>query len=251
MQSLIDGDLVAYRCAASAENDGLDIAVLRADKLMRDLLEATSSETYRAFLTGSSNFRKQLDPEYKANRKDTVPPQYLQQVREYLVVEWKAEVQDGIEADDALGIYQNKYPKSQMDGWSIIGIDTIICSLDKDLLQVPGKHYRWQIGTNKWTKEAEFLEINYIDGLRSFYKSSLVGDKSDNIRGIQGIGSVRAEKALRDSQDEQSMFNICRSLYNDDERFIRNLKLLWIMREEGDVFDPVKRGLIEEIQEQV
>ena len=41
MIALLDGDLVAYRCAASAESDPVDIAIIRADRLMRDILEAT------------------------------------------------------------------------------------------------------------------------------------------------------------------------------------------------------------------
>lgn len=233
MLALIDSDLVAFRCSASAEEEPEDIALLRCDKLMQDILEAVQADTYRSFLTGSNNFRKEICPDYKANRKDKPPPKWLQHCREFLAKEWNAEVQDGIEADDALGIYQDNEN------------NTIICSLDKDLLQVPGKHYRWQIGTAKWTKEAEFLDISYLDGLRSFYISSLVGDRSDNIRGVDGIGPVKAQKAIGDAGDEQSMFDICRSLYNDDDRFLRNLKLLWIMREAGDIFNAEKRGLIE------
>ena len=242
MIALIDGDLVAYRCSASAENDGVEIAVTRCDRLMQDILAVTTADSYRVFLTGGNNFRKDIDPEYKANRKDTIPPQYLQQCREHLVVNWKAEVCDGHEADDALGV-------AQVSAWHIpveeAVEETIICSLDKDLLQIPGKHYRWQIGTSKWTKEAELLNVDYLAGLRSFYISSLVGDKSDNVRGVDGIGKVRADKALIGAETEQEMFDTCRILYNDDERYFRNVKLLWIWREENDIFDPVKRGLIE------
>lgn len=233
MIALVDADLVAFRCAASAEEEPEEISLVRADKLMRDILAAVDATTYRAFLTGSDNFRKELCPEYKANRKDKQPPKWLQQTREFLVKDWKAEVQDGIEADDALGISQDKEL-----------FTTTICSLDKDLLMIPGKHYRWQIGTSKWTKEAEFLEVSYMEGLRSFYTSCLVGDKSDNIRGVDGIGEVKAEKALRDTGDEQGMFDRCRALYNEDARFLRNLKLLWIMRESDDIFNYEKRGLV-------
>lgn len=224
MISLIDGDLVAYRCSASAESDPVDIAIIRADRLMRDILEATESEKYRVFLSGTVNFRKEIDPEYKANRKDKPEPIHLQQVREFLIKEWKAEVQDGIEADDALGINQT--------------IETIICSLDKDLLQIPGHHYRWPISTTKWSKEAEYLNISKLDGLRNFYISSLVGDRSDNIVGVDGIGPVKAKKLLNGCESAKEMYEICKEQYNDEERYHRNLKLLWILREHGKVFDP-------------
>jgi 5'-3' exonuclease len=227
---LIDGDLVAHRCAASAENDGEDIAILRADRLMRELIEATGVDSYRVFLTGANNFRREVDPEYKANRKGKPLPIYLNQCKEFLVTEWKAEVTDGIEADDALGINQTD--------------ETIIISLDKDLLMIPGKHYQWPISGPNWHKDAKFLEVSEFDGLKSFYISSLVGDKSDNIIGVAGIGPVKAERAVSYCETEQQLFDTCRELYGDDERYFRNLKLLWILQEEGEVFDPIKRGLL-------
>ena len=247
MIALLDGDLIAYRCAASCEKrdkegnllalDPLEVAVDRAEKLLQDILQATGSTEYKTFLTGSNNFRKEIDPEYKANRKDKPEPEHLQALREYLVLQHKASITDGYEADDALGIEQTD--------------ETIICSLDKDLLQIPGKHYRWAIGTATWTKDAEYLDIGELDGLRSFYISSLVGDKSDNISGIYGLGPVKAGKRINGCTTEKQMFDICRELYADDERFIRNLKLLWILREEGGVYSPEVRGLMDAVQEQV
>jgi 5'-3' exonuclease len=120
--------------------------------------------------------------------------------------------------------------------------------LDKDLLQIPGRHYQWEIrGTShgkQWTKEAAFYDVEELEGLRSFYVSSLVGDRSDNIFGVEGLGKVKAAKALQHCESEQELFDTCRTLYKDDTRFFKNLKLLWLLREYEDVFDPEKRGLI-------
>lgn len=233
MIALIDGDLVAFRCAASAENDGADIAILRADKLIRQLIEETKADSYRVFLTGPDNFRKIIDPEYKANRTEPLPI-YLDACKEFLILEHKAEIEESLEADDLLAINQ--------------GEDTIICSLDKDLLQIPGRHYQWEIrGVSHgkpWTKEAAFYDVEELEGLRNFYVSSLVGDRSDNIFGVEGLGKVKAAKALQYLESEQEFFDTCRTLYKDDERYFRNLKLLWLLREYGEVFDPEKRGLI-------
>jgi DNA polymerase-1 len=230
---LIDGDLVAFRCAASAENDGVEIAILRTDKLIRQLIEETKADSYRVFLTGPDNFRKTIDPEYKANRTEE-PPQYLNDCKEYLILEHKAEIEESLEADDLLAINQSE--------------ETIIASLDKDLLQIPGRHYQWEIrGTShgkQWTKEAAFYDVEELEGLRSFYVSSLVGDRSDNIFGVEGLGKVKAAKALQHCESEQELFDTCRTLYKDDTRFFKNLKLLWLLREYEDVFDPEKRGLI-------
>lgn len=237
MQALLDADLVAYRCAASAEGESEEVALLRVDKLMRQLLEETNADSYRAFLTGTSNFRKEIDPNYKANRT-APPPQWLQHCREFLVREWKAEVADHVEADDLLGISQTTAHSA--------GQDTCIVSLDKDLLMIPGTHYQWGISTPKWTKEAKWYDVSDLEGLRSFYISSLVGDKTDNIFGVDGLGKVKSSRILADLGTEQEMFDRCRELYSNDERFFRNLKLLWIFRRENDIFSAQERGLINE-----
>jgi len=162
MIGLIDGDLVAFRCAASVEPNGEEeIAVLRCDRLMMELLHSTSSDAYNCFLTGSNNFRRKVNPEYKANRKDKEPPRFLQQCREFLIKEWNAQVSDGCEADDLLGIYQQKE-------------DTKIISLDKDLLMVPGWHYNWLHSDTTFTTP--------LDGLRKFYKQMMLRRVDNNTR---------------------------------------------------------------------
>lgn len=208
---LIDTDIVCYRAAAASENDPLDICLMRADKMMRDILEETGANSYIAFLSGSNNFRKEIYPEYKANRKDVVRPCHLPAVRQFLVSEWNAIVTDGYEADDALGMNQNE--------------ETIICSIDKDLLMVSGHHYNFV--------KKEWTFVNELEGLRSLYRSALVGDKADNIHGVRGIGKVKAAKLIDILTDEKDMYNTCCKLYNDPERLDMNLDCLWIFREEG------------------
>jgi len=106
MIALIDHDLVVFRCAASAENDDLGIAIYRAEALLDELLTKTGATEYKAYLTGPDNFRKTIYPEYKANR--TAPkPIHLNALREYALEKMGAEMApDTLEADDALGINQ-------------------------------------------------------------------------------------------------------------------------------------------------
>lgn len=210
--ALIDADIVAFRSAASAENDALEIALLRADKLMRDILEATSATSYVASLTGADNFRKEINPAYKANRKDKEPPRWLTDVQQFLMREWKAEPTYGFEADDMLGMLQTE--------------ETVICSIDKDLLQIPGKHYNFVKG--------EFCEVSELEGLRFFYKQALIGDKADNIFGVDKIGPVKAGKLIDHLTDEKDMYNTVCSLYKDPDRLEMNLNCLWIWRNEGE-----------------
>lgn len=223
LTALADGDLVAYRCAASAENEALDIAIYRVDQLMRQLLAETGSPMYHVYLSGDSNFRKVIYPQYKANR--TQPsPRWLPQCKEFLLTEWKASMSEYHEADDLLGINQTD--------------KTIICSLDKDLKMIPGQHYSWEIsGTTvkgaKWTKAAEFTTVTKDAGIRTFYEQMLIGDTTDNVEGIQGLGPKKSKTYLSSAETEQEMFDLVYDKYNDPQRFLLNGCCLWILQEEG------------------
>jgi 5'-3' exonuclease len=217
MKALVDGDIVVYRAAASAEQDDQWVALARADQMMQDILADTGSTSYKVYLTGGDNFRRELDPNYKANRPDSRPAHWLA-VRDFLVTQHKAEVCNGYEADDQLGIEQDKEHGS-----------TVICSIDKDLLQIPGKHYNFV--------KKSFQEVGKDEGLKRLYIQSLVGDRSDNIFGIAGIGPVKAEQALAELLPEE-WYDKCRELYNDDERYHLNMKLLYIWQKPNDMWTP-------------
>lgn len=222
MLALIDMDIVCYRCAASAENDDVGIAIYRQNELLDQILEMTGATEYKAFLSGKKNFRKQIYPEYKANRKQPKPI-HLDECRDYAMQEQSAELAPiNLEADDALGINQGK--------------DTIICSLDKDLLQIPGHHYSWEISGKGWKKPHTFREISELEGLRLFYEQCLKGDRTDNIRGIEKIGDKKAKVLLEPCTTEQQMFNKVREMYGNDEEFLMNANCLWILRNERETF---------------
>jgi len=232
MQALIDQDLLCYRCAASAENDDLGIAIYRMDELLDNILNKTEATSYRAFLTGSSNFRKQIYPEYKANRTQPKPI-HLRDLQVYSLEKLNAEyAPDGLEADDALAINQTE--------------DTIICSLDKDLLQVPGHHFSWEINGKGWSRPDTFIEQTELEGLRLFYKQCLKGDTSDNVKGIEGLGEKKAAKILADCSSHLEMFNIVRDLYGNDDEFIMNASVLWILRSLDDNWKDRFNALIQE-----
>jgi 5'-3' exonuclease len=224
MKVLVDADIVSFSCAAYTESWGGDWAAcqLAIDELMQRILETTGATNYACFITGSNNFRYSVNPQYKANRKGKPDPIYRADSNAYLVTEYQASVTDGYEADDGIGIEATRLSDE--------GNDFVIASIDKDLKQIPGNHYNW--------RKNEFDIITPVDGLRNLYKQSLIGDTSDNIVGVNRIGPVKAEKLLGDVEHEIDMYQICQALYNDDERFLMNMKCLYILREEGKYFEP-------------
>lgn len=217
MIALLDGDIVAYRVAAASEDTDEEICILRCDKLVEDILYATSATDYKVFISGKDNFRKVLYPEYKANRKDKPLPKHLNLCKTYLIEHHNAIRAHGCEADDLLGINQTE--------------DTVICSIDKDLLQVPGTHYNFV--------KSVFSEQTWLGGLRNFYQQLLQGDRSDNIPGVAGIGEKKAQRYLEGCETEQEMYETCLSHYPDakDKMWIYG-KLLWIWRKENDIWNP-------------
>lgn len=224
--AIIDGDMIAYRCAASCEEEPLDIALERADSLIERILYETGSGAQEMYLTGSNNFRYDINPLYKADRKDKPRPKWLQDVREHLVVGWGARVSDGNEADDEMGISQ-----CQGDG------NTVIVTNDKDLLMIPGHHFNPVTG--------EHRVISPHQGMQNFYFQMIMGDTSDNIFGFDGKKRSKVPKFLEptiallmDCKDEREMYEFVLNLYDEanpyETQFYMNADCLWIQRKNGD-----------------
>lgn len=229
--ALIDGDICAYRCAAATENDTEDIALYQTSEMMRRILHETDAMAYKCFLGGSSNFRYSIYPDYKANRKDMVKPRWLQAVREHLVVVWNATIADGIEADDCLGI-------EQIAANATGEYNTVIASIDKDLLMVPGHHY------NFVKQEARF--VTPLEGKRQLYFQLIMGDRSDNVPGFDSKMRLKVPKFLEpqvafleECTTELEMYEHVLGMYNDDKDTMhRNAKVLYIWHKPEDEWLP-------------
>ncbi|MBQ9327691.1 MAG: DNA polymerase I [Solobacterium sp.] len=147
-----------------------------------------------AFDAGKHTFRHELYAEYKGGRKpapDDLVPQF-QMVRDYLDayhIRW-VERKD-IEADDLIGSYSK-----QSEGWQ-----TIIFSSDRDLLQLIDEDTTVMLMKKGITEMAEMNEeaLKEEMGIRPLQiidLKGLMGDHSDNIPGIPGIGEKTALKLL-------------------------------------------------------
>lgn len=207
------------------EGDG--ITRYNVDQMMLRILEDTGVEDYEVWLTGEGNYRHEIATiqEYKGNRdRDKVPPN-LQLVRDYLVSDYAANTVDGIEADDMLGINQTAG-----------GDSTVICSVDKDLRMIKGWHY------NIAGREMDYVDQDEAD--YNFYKQLLTGDRTDNIRGVDGIGDKTADKILARLRTNAERYATILDKYNQvygtegAAALLENAQLLWIQRAEGVMWTP-------------
>lgn len=107
-----------------------------------------------------------------------------------------------LEDDDVLAILYNELKQEKCE--------PIICSHDKDMLQVPGLHYH--------TDKKELFEVSVVQGLRSFYNQLYTGDAIDTIPGFYEItGQRKATKKVYEYidklEDESDMYQYVLSLY--------------------------------------
>ena len=224
---IIDADIVAYRSAAGTEGQSKEDTQNKIDVLMNYIVGETvvfpTKDNLECFLTGSSNFRFDVakTAPYKGNRKDTPKPSNLPAARAHLRDKWGASVSQGEEADDLVGIAATKGDPET----------TVVCTIDKDMLQIPGWNYNFV--KNVWTK------ISEDEGNLFFYTQILTGDSADNIKGIFRVGPVKAGKILEGLTTEQELYKACVDAYEGDiERVLENARLLWLRRYEGELWEP-------------
>jgi len=222
MNALLDADILCYRVGFATndehENTAIEtMAVFLEDLLMFDLVD---TDDYELFLTGKTNFRNEVavTVPYKGNRKDVKKPKHLPLLREYLQTAWGASVSDGQEADDDIAIRATE-----------LGEESIIVSIDKDFMQVPGWHYNFVKKVKK--------HVTPEDGLRFFYKQILMGDSADNIKGIFRVGEKKATKMLADLKTEQQFYQCCVEGLGE-ERVLENARLLWLRRYPNQMWEP-------------
>jgi hypothetical protein len=231
---VIDADIIVYSIGWGCEKETDEDEVhRRVDDFFSKLFATHETFNYRAYLTGKGNFRETtaVSHVYKGTRKKDKPHWY-KSIKQHLIHEWEAIVVQGMEADDQLA----------MDITS--DTNAICCTIDKDLLQVQGWHYGW--GThNKAERELHYvdswgkLEMRgkrlYGEGVMWLYAQAIMGDSTDNIKGIHGAGDKKAFELLQDKTTEIELYDAVQELYslhfsNPEERLEENMHLLYMCR---------------------
>jgi len=186
---LIDGDLYLYKSCAAAEEEidwGDDIWSLSTDlkiakeifeKLIFDACDTLDTEHFVVCFSDRDNFRKTIDPTYKAGRKKTRKPVGYSEMLKWANQVFTCHTEPLLEADDVMGILGSSRIQP-----------TIIVSDDKDMKTVPCSLYRPMDGT--------LDSINERQADRHFLTQTLTGDPTDGYSGCPKVGPVTAEKLL-------------------------------------------------------
>src|SRR5579883_1278870 len=169
----------------------------------------------------SPTFRHLEFAEYKAHRPtlpDIMRPQFgrIREVVEAFGI--PIYEKDGYEADDIIGTLSVQAAK--------LGVDTIILTGDMDTLQLVNEHVK-VMAAKRGISEVTNYDVNAViaryglppDKLPDF--KGLVGDKSDNIPGVPGIGEKTAAKLLIDYGSVEGVLAHLDELTPKEQRLLR------------------------------
>lgn len=191
---------------------------------------------------GSSEYRKEILPSYKQNRKDKFAKQteaeeeafklFIQEYENTLELLEENHVLlrvQGVEADDIAAYLVKNKDKYEIG-------DIVLVSSDKDwdlLIQEGVMRFsyvtRKEVTIDNWSDHYNVPQEKY-----ACYKC-LIGDKGDNIPGISGIGPKRAEGLLKeygsaydiyDSLPINSTYKHIQELNSNPEVILKNYELM-------------------------
>ena len=187
---LIDGDIVVYQYSSTVEHEvdwGNDVWSLWADakeaqqlilQYIDILVDETAADDFIFCFSDKDNFRKDIDSNYKSNRKGKRKPVCYKALKQWITDEYKTETWDRLEADDVMGIMATS---------TMLKGEKVIVSEDKDLKTIPG--LLWRSG--------EMLNISQEEADYNHLYQTLVGDATDGYPGLRGVGDKRATELLK------------------------------------------------------
>lgn len=174
---IIDGDTWLWKLAWVNRNESESIVKKNIIYYINNILKSNDAENnYLICLQGKKNFRYNIEPSYKKSRKGKEKPYYLGYVKKVIIDNYKTLIINGVETDDVVASYIYKYP------------DSILMHDDKDELQIPGIHIF----------RGKKLLITEEEAYYNLMIQIIMGDSTDNIKGIEGYGIKTAEKLLKD-----------------------------------------------------
>jgi DNA polymerase I len=199
---LIDGDQYLHRGCAAVEIDtkwddenhllhsNAEEAWEVVEGSIKKVLNHFDEHDYIICLSDCDtvDYRKQIDPSYKANRAGTRKPLCFFDIKAKLKREMPCRYLTGLEADDVMGILATKPGPDKK----------IIVSRDKDMRTIPAMVWDGQRFYNITEAQADYQHLF----------QTLVGDASDGYKGCPGVGPKTAEKLLEKYKEVEAVSSL-------------------------------------------
>jgi len=232
---IVDGLNVAFRW----KHQGVTDFKYDYIRTIESLAKSYKAGTIIVCADGGSSYRKEIFPEYKANRKERFADQTEQEAKEFEMFM--------AEFSDTLTLIRQKYPVFHFRGVEADDIAAYITknmdydecwliSSDKDWdLLINDKVSRFSTVTRKettvhnWDEHYDFEIEDFI----SF--KCLTGDKGDNVPGVPGVGPKRATQLMEQYGSVFDIYDACplegrykyiQSVNENAEQLLMNVELM-------------------------
>jgi len=198
---LIDADVLRYQLAFSNttkidwNDDGNTVEALQPERAkakleeyLDDLIEKFGArDIVLALSCKQGNFRKEIYPAYKENRKAKPKPALWYVLDDFIEDAFGDKIVDipQLEGDDVLGLLATHPNPKRAPG------NRIVVSIDKDMRTLPGIRLYSPLHP-----DLGVIEINHHDADLYWMKQALTGDATDNYPGFPGIGHKKADEIL-------------------------------------------------------
>jgi DNA polymerase I len=221
---LVDGSGYIFRAyhalpPLTRKSDGLQVnAVLgfcnMLWKLLAEMKDDKPTHLAVVFDKSEKTFRTEFYPEYKAHRPDA-PEDLIPQfplIREAVhAFEIACLEQAGFEADDLIATYSRLASEAKAT--------TTIVSSDKDLMQLVGNGVTmYDTMKDRRIGRAEVIEKFGVGPEKVIEVQALIGDSSDNVPGVPGIGVKTAAQLIGEYGDLETLLKRASEIKQDKRR---------------------------------
>ncbi len=221
---LVDGSSYIFRAyhalpPINRKSDGLQLNAVFGFcnmlwKLLRDMPEEKPTHLAVVFDKSEKTFRTEMYSDYKAHRPDP-PDDLLPQfkfIREAVhAFDLPCLEQDGYEADDLIATYVREACEA--------GATATIVSSDKDLMQLVNDCVvMFDTMKDKKIGPAEVMEKFGVPPNKVIEVQALIGDSTDNVPGVPGIGVKTAAQLIGEYGDLETLLNRANEIKQDKRR---------------------------------
>jgi len=250
---VLDGSNLVYRVAAvlnlSFRGEPVSVIYGFCTTLISIQKRFNFTEIYVCWDKGLSERRLKILKTYKKKELTEEEKQRRKEI--------KRQIEVCKEICQCLGIYSLSFENTEADDiiYAVCQIapgKKIVVSTDKDFFQLVSS----SISVYNPVKNEMYNEKNFVEkvGIRPqdfvFFRS-IVGDSSDRIVGVRGIGEKRARKLLNEYEVNEILsqnvspddLKITKKIVAEIDRVADNCELISFARVENDLFDKVRQEL--------
>jgi 5'-3' exonuclease len=210
---LIDADSLQY---IGSNCEEVEQAYDKVDSAISNIVATSGASHYMVLIEKpyNNNFRKKIVSSYKVGRKGKPLPNFYNEIKEYIILNWGGYGVSGYETDDVIISLWKKckeeYPFNEV----------LIASMDKDLKQYPITFF-----DTYYRRFGEVTNISDNECDYNFWSQMIQGDSTDSISGVKGKGVKYAESSLKQSKNHFiTTCRVYRGVYGSrwQKNFIKN-----------------------------